>query len=337
MLKRLVINKQEKMKIAVYHIGYSSEGESSIFILYGEDKDIYYSMAIDCYEESQCNITDSILKEWGIAEKKLDMLIWTHPHDDHSAGLVQLVKKYCSAEKTKICTANIFGEAERVSDVCRENIFFLGSLLQRKKAMNRINLHPMHCYPDIMDEIAFLGYGKFDRMVLKCIAPMPNIGGIQGINKTFDGNKICLGCVVKLEGIAGEINLMFAGDVDNMTFEELAYDSDSEISAAYNYIKIPHHGSEKGRKLMELLQKSGDTSEYASTSVNLRNHLPNRKVMSEYGKVVETLICTSDIVDYHYGKGVVYLDFDLEKKTIKTQLYGTAAIINKDKLKNNAA
>ena len=97
MLKRLVINKQEKMKIAVYHIGYSSEGESSIFILYGEDKDIYYSMAIDCYEESQCNITDSILEEWGIAEKKLDMLIWTHPHDDHSAGLVQLVKKYCSA------------------------------------------------------------------------------------------------------------------------------------------------------------------------------------------------------------------------------------------------
>lgn len=59
--------------------------------------------------------------------------------------------------------------------------------------------------------------------------------------------------------------------------------------------------------------------------------------MLEYGNAVETLICTSDIVDHRYGKGVVYLDFDLERKTIKTQLYGTATIINKDKLKNNVA
>lgn len=101
MLKRLVINKQEKMKIAVYHIGYSSEGESNIFILYGEDKDIYYSMAIDCYEESQCNITDSILEEWGIAEKKLDMLIWTHPHVTIRLALFSLLKNTAALRKLR--------------------------------------------------------------------------------------------------------------------------------------------------------------------------------------------------------------------------------------------
>lgn len=87
----------------------------------------------------------------------------------------------------------------------------------------------------------------------------------------------------------------------------------------------------------DCMKANGNTSEYASTSVCLGNHLPNRKVLSEYGKVVETLICTSDIVDHHYGKGVVYLDFNLERKTIKIQLYRTAAIINKNKLKNNIA
>lgn len=56
--------------------------------------------------------------------------------------------------------------------------------------------------------------------------------------------------------------------------------------------------------------------------------------MLKYGKVVETLICTSDIVAHHYGKGVVYLDFDLERKIIKTQFYGTAIKIDKNKLKS---
>ena len=74
-MKRLVIDHNTKLKIAVYHIGYSKEGESSVFILYDAEKVVYYSIVFDCYEEEQYNITDSILEQWGLAETKIDMLV----------------------------------------------------------------------------------------------------------------------------------------------------------------------------------------------------------------------------------------------------------------------
>lgn len=337
MKKRLVIDKSAKLKIAVYHIGYSMEGESSVFILYDDEKVVYYSIVIDCYEEEQCNITDSILEKWGLSKKKLDMLVWTHPHNDHSLGLVNIVRKYCDNKKTKICTANVFGCAQRFSSVCKENIYFLNSLVYRQPAKDRIKLHSMHCYPNIMEDIEFLGYRKFDRLVIQCIAPMPNIGGIQGVDKTFDNNKIGLGCIVKLEGACGKIHMLFAGDVDNMTFESLINEADPEIPTVYNYIKIPHHGSSSGKKLIELLQMNGEVSEYASTSVYVRNCLPDKKVLTEYGNVIETLICTSDIVCKKYGNGIASLDFDLDTKTVKTKYYGTAVALDMAKLKESVA
>lgn len=333
--KRLVIDNNTKLKIAVYHIRYSEKGESSVFILYDAEKVVYYSIVIDCYEEEQYNITDSILEQWGLAERKLDILVWTHPHDDHSLGLVNIVKKYCHHKRTKICTANVFGNTERFSSACKENIYFLNSLVHGRPAKDRVKIHPMHCYPDIIEDIEFLGYGKFDKLVLQCIAPMPNIGGIQGVDRTFDNNKIGLGCIVKLEGASGKIHMLFAGDVDNMSFESLISEADSEIPTVYNYIKIPHHGSTSGKKLIELLQMDGDVSEYASTSVYVQHHLPDKKVLTEYGNVVETLICTSDIVNQKYGKGVVYLDFDLDTKTVKTQYYGTATTLDLGKLNDH--
>lgn len=127
--------------------------------------------------------------------------------------------------------------------------------------------------------------------------------------------------------------MLFAGDIDNMSFESLISETDSEIPTVYNYIKIPHHGSTHGKKLIELLQMDGDISEYASTSVYMQHHLPDKKVLTEYGKVVETLICTSDIVNQKYDKGVVYLDFDLDTKTVKTQYYGTATTLDLGELK----
>lgn len=92
MRKIITLAEREDLFIDVYHIGYSTQGESCVFILYTAAKKVLYSLAIDCFEEMQINITDEILKEWKL-EKKLNMFIWTHPHDDHSVGVERIVKK----------------------------------------------------------------------------------------------------------------------------------------------------------------------------------------------------------------------------------------------------
>lgn len=97
----ITLDKTEEVHISIYHIGYSSEGESSLFILHTSDKNVLYSIVIDCYEEN-CNETDRILEEWQL-ERKVNLIIWTHPHDDHSLGIDNIIGKY-SNDKTKICT-----------------------------------------------------------------------------------------------------------------------------------------------------------------------------------------------------------------------------------------
>ena len=122
MKKVITLSSEDKVYIAVYHLGYSKQGESSILILYTEEK-VLYSLVIDCYQEEQCNMTIQILSEWRL-ENKLDVFIWTHPHDDHSIGIQDIIKKYCN-KNSLIFLANIFGCYDRLSLVCQENIEFL--------------------------------------------------------------------------------------------------------------------------------------------------------------------------------------------------------------------
>lgn len=94
----ITLDKTEEVHISIYHIGYASQGESSLFILHTSTGSVLYSLVIDCYEDN-CNETDRILKEWNL-ERKVNLIIWTHPHDDHSIGMKHIIEKY-SNKSTK--------------------------------------------------------------------------------------------------------------------------------------------------------------------------------------------------------------------------------------------
>ncbi len=64
-----------------------------------------YLLVIDSYEKNNVNQTLDILDKIH-KKRKLDMLIWTHPHDDHSIGLEHIISKRCD-KNTKIITAEI--------------------------------------------------------------------------------------------------------------------------------------------------------------------------------------------------------------------------------------
>ena len=67
-MNMITLEAAEEIYISIYHIGYSSQGESSLFILHTATKKVLYSMVIDCYEESS-NETDKILDEWNLHKK----------------------------------------------------------------------------------------------------------------------------------------------------------------------------------------------------------------------------------------------------------------------------
>lgn len=281
MKKVITLEEKENLFISVYHLGYSKQGEGSVFILYTATRKVLYSLAIDCFTEGQCNMTAEILKRWNL-KNKLCMFIWTHPHDDHSIGVDDVIREYCNKESI-ICMANIFGAESKCSEVCKSNINYIKSLTHRKSIRNKWRIKPMTHFPEILDEVIFNGECDIENLTVQCIAPFSELGGMECYKRNPDFNMMGIGCVLKVETKKGNINFLFAGDMEHYTIEKLIEEDDENIPTIYNYIKIP-----------------------------------------QYKNVVEQLGCTSDIVDNHYGLGVINLVFDLESKQVYHNFYGTA-------------
>lgn len=323
----ITLDETEEVHISIYHIGYASEGESSLFILHTSTGNVLYSLVIDCYEDN-CNETDRILRQWNLTGK-VNLIIWTHPHDDHSIGLDYIIKRY-SNKSTKICTANVFENYQQYSKNCQKVTKYLYSLNTRKKAVNRRKINPLCHFPELLDRIEFNGKNVIKEMEVLCIAPIPYLGGMQGLNKTNNINQMGIACIIKVSLKSNYANFMFAADMDHATIELLNSEADEEnIPRIYNYIKIPHHGSKDSANMIEFLNSiEGKKSEYATTSVFKRKKLPVLSVLRDYKKVTEEVACTSDVENEKYGVGIIHLEYNLNDLSVKKEYEGTASIVN---------
>lgn len=323
MKKVITLEEKENLFINVYHLGYSKQGEGSVVILYTASGKVLYSLAIDCFTEQQCNMTDDILKHWKL-KNRLNMFIWTHPHDDHSIGVDKMIDEYCRKESI-ICMANIFGMEEHCSEVCKNNIHYIRTLTHRKSVKNKWNIKPMSHFPEIIDEVLFDGACDIKSLTVQCISPFSELGGLEGSKGNPDFNMMGIGCILKIKIKNEYINFLFAGDMEYYTIEKLIEENDESIPTVYNYIKIPHHGSENAENMIEYLGlHEGLKSEFASTSIFLKYGLPKEKVLEKYKTVVKQISCTSDIIGKQYGLGAIKLVYDLQAKKVCHEFYGTA-------------
>ena len=99
----IAISSRNNLIVKVFVIGYSLRGES-ILILFldkGSDNKVLYAMVIDSFKYKSENKTLDIMNEYHIRERKLDMLIWSHPDYDHTYGLNEIIRGYCD-ENTQV-------------------------------------------------------------------------------------------------------------------------------------------------------------------------------------------------------------------------------------------
>lgn len=48
---------------------------------------------MDCYEERSENVAIELLEAEGL--ECFDFVCWTHPHDDHTVGMENVIEDYC--------------------------------------------------------------------------------------------------------------------------------------------------------------------------------------------------------------------------------------------------
>lgn len=331
-LNKIVTEELEDLFIKIYLIGFEMQGESCIFLIYSEKpkRKLIYSIVMDCYKDSEINEIEEVCKD-ELGQEKLDMLVWSHPHDDHTIGLNEIIEKYCD-EQTKIILANILDNNRIVmSDTCKELAEYISKLNFGKKK-KKYNINSMVNYNQTIQKVNFSKSSNVIKGIeIRCIAPMADVIAKQPSLREENINLFSVGLLIVIDIDDKKMNFLLTGDMVNEVFNEIAEEQeDDEIPNTYNYVKIPHHGGKSAQNLVKILNRdtkcpvAGTTIFRISKDDNEELKNPFDDTIRAYKKYIEKISCTSDVKNVSYGKGVIVTEFDVSSGKFSLDVRGKA-------------
>lgn len=321
------INKICDLEIRVFVIGYRKEGEA-IVVLFRDKakKTVFYSLAIDCYSykgnmKSKRNLTDDILRKYDV--KALSMLCWTHPHIDHSKGLIKIFHKYCRGN-TKVIKPMYFSNKD--TDIITINDKSAKRVVEAMFKLNALN------HDKVVSAIAPLGgymmSEDFDivshdaqpkKVEIRLTSPVGSIIDqyFKEGKKLEDLNGISVSLILDVDGYS----MMFAGDTTN---EHISLIKDKHLRNC-RLVKTPHHTSSTGREMVFHLEKGKIDSACTTTKSTT---LPVDYIVEEYKEKTDYFFSTGykDNTSQHTYYGIVeyVFNFGQPQISLNVNLYGNA-------------
>ena len=186
-------------------------------------------------------VVDKLGKTLPFYDKKIELIILTHPDKDHISGLIEVVKRY---KVDKILTTGI----ECSTEVCQ----ILSEQIQKKKIPVKIAQ---------AGQTISIG----DNIFLGILSPLENLSGENVKNKNDTS------IVAKL--IAGEDSVLLTGDITSKAEKKL---TENNFNLQSDFLKIAHHGSKYSTSkifLEKVSPASGDSRRERSN-----NPLVNRSI-----------------------------------------------------------
>ena len=134
---------EDSLKLELNVIGYHDQGESVVFFI-KTDGMVAQTGLVDCYKTEEQNAVKMVLEKERI--KKVDFVCWTHPHDDHTRGLDEIWKEYCTKETCFCCSDIIEADLELYSKEAKmlfESIADIHTFTEKGEDENYV---PQGCY-----------------------------------------------------------------------------------------------------------------------------------------------------------------------------------------------
>lgn len=304
-MKKSEISKSfyHKLTCKVYILGASSEGESVLFIVYGDDK-IIYSCITDSFIVDKVNIPEKILEECHLHQ--ITDVFWTHPHDDHSAGLIDLIEKY------KPEYVYIPSELQSLPDtfsVIPQNV------------LNKINMYPSfdnrYSYQPRIEGIG-ANYCVLDKILsvngvkipfsIYTIAPAVGRTRRDVITQNYGAiNDFSIAVSI----IIGDFSILLTGDIQDRMIQYVASDLQRDIPTP-NLMKIPHHGSKESLTIMSLFDTL-PTIDVAVTTAKKSSKLPKIEALDFYDPLCDRIYKIKDDIQ---GVAIWGADIDIINATM---------------------
>ena len=281
------------VRIHVYVIGYPSQGES-ILIIFSEDRQIVQTIITDCYTENSCNCIADILNSYN--NPKIDWFVWTHPHEDHSKGIPDILETFdkkhdChivipenlhGVPSEKLCT-----EARNALNYLKDNYCQKGNIGHRRHR----NYHTVHFDPDFAAPLK-LGFLISDSVTtatmpvtLSILGP-DNVASLQNSDGTLQLKPNSFSIVYTLD--ANGLIMFMAADVNHQGAKIIP----DEIFHNFHLLKIPHHGSKEPKSFYSRIFLNEIDDSIGLTTVYPQDGLPQKEAMEIYQKHLGTVYTT---------------------------------------------
>lgn len=311
-----------KLFFNVYVIGYQNQGESIIFTL-ENDFGIAYSGVIDCFEIESTNKTLNLLNELGI--KFLDILCWSHPHEDHSFGMEKLLKDHVS-DKTNVIFPDGLNKLDYKYDDSRieQAIELINKNIVSSK-LKKPQVNPVSNVNFIDKRQVGNEFQNSYELEITSISPIANIVEKRELlDKLYTFNDFSVALLVSIGGV----NFLFSGDIQDTTINKV---KSFIIPDKIDYVKIPHHSSSGSLALHKWLE-ANKTSISCTTEFTVSG-LPKLEVLDKYKLFSDEIYCTNK-KNCTETVGVVHTTYDVLNKTFYSFTKGSAFVYHKQEQKN---
>jgi hypothetical protein len=290
------ISDVNNLTLNIYTIGYPIEGESILTVLCEKGKPIF-TIVTDCYSDDKCHAINCLLASFG--KPHIDVFIWTHPHDDHSKGIIKLLDKNDAMHTAKIFLPDgiMAGKLKKLLSVEVKSI-----LKYLNKNYNHNCLYNIN-YVGVSDQesrtFQWILVQRNNGVNVKC-----NLSFIAPISAVEARRFHCDDTIFNLNDLSivyslniNDTNYIFGGDVRNQNVKFLNEGNLVNVQ----FIKIPHHSSIEPINFLKLLQKNGIKAAVATTTVYKRKNLPQDRMITGYKSVAYQIMTTGGNNGYRIG------------------------------------
>lgn len=298
------------LRILIYVIGYARYGESTVLLFLNGDI-CYYSVVIDSYHYRHDKRGPFINKAKDILfnhhVEHLDILCWTHPHDDHSKGITTILDKFCDEETDvlyPIYIENNEADIVRLKQVSSQVVHIV--LADNRAGKYRAN--PIGVVKERYDNIdEFEIVNPYDieekRTVnIDVITPISSkLTSYVNDKECADPNELSITLYVDIDGYG----FYFGGDTTNEHIDA----SNKKRMRKSRFVKIPHHSSDTANHLLNYLPV--DNLDAVCTTVFKwgKSKLPKPAVVKSYQKYFPNIYSTNK--DFHQkGYGIIEYEYN---------------------------
>lgn len=271
------VSNLQDLSLDIYVVGYPGIGEA-ILTMICDGTTVLFTTLTDCYITSYCNHISSILDARGISS--IDAFIWTHPDEDHSVGICEILEKYDAQHKAEIYLPEEF-ILEVPFKICGEASKAIQYIKEKYNTGRKYNISTVGVSKEESRDLIRLRFTenkgeRFIRCQWQFLAPFSGLVWRQASKDDFTLNDLSIVYSMFFNGV----NFLFCGDLEDRTVKFM----NGQYFQNVYFVKIPHHGSYGSKSLVRKLQENQVTDSLAVTT-SFKSAHPYPETIELYKKI----------------------------------------------------